>query len=429
MTISQSLRSVPHCKSTLFLVLVAVSISGLSSTAVADDKPAEKASSTPAIVFPLNRSASEVAKSLGAQLSRRTDVQVSADVHSNVLIVRGDKKAVEEVKGFLKVLDTPFQTVTYQVSIAVSGEGKDKQILDELELSTLDNNKASIQFGQQVAVPTGVARISPTRSTRSYSQQSTGTIVQVQPRVSNGKILTDFMLEKSWLDAALPESEDEAEFQYSTFNISFESTLALQDGVPQTVKAKATGSPNGQRSVVITVTATTKAASKAKTAARSSAPAARDTPTRSVPPYRLDGARGVLPGRPVGPPSSQSARSRTSERTIGSSQLFSRIDRDKDNAISKKEWAGQPISKVFADRGFEFTDGMNEKQFEAAMAEMVRAFRKRPDTEKESSKSPPVKDDAVRGTADSKSNDRDKKDGDKTSGKDRRKRDGETDES
>lgn len=411
MSISQ--RLIPSIQSFGLFVFVALAMLAMPTAIIADDAAAEltkETKSSPATVFTTNRSAIEVAKTLGSQMHGRRDVSIIPDVHSNVLIVRGDKKAVEEVQGYLKVLDTPFQTVTYKVTIAVTAEDTESQILDELELSTLDNNKAKMQFGQQVAVPTGATRVSASRSIRSYSQVSAGTIVQVQPRVSNGKILTDIMLEKSWVETPVSESEDDAASQHTTFNLSFDSTLALQEGVEQTIRAKATSSPGSQRSVLITVLATITPAGKSKVASRDSNPKAQNTLTRPMPSARFTEGRGAI-GRPSGPPISRSPGRRPSQGTSASvSHLFSRIDKDNDGVISKKEWTTQSISSVFTERGFQFTEGMNQEGFEEAMSEMVKTFRKRSSLNKEaSSRNSSPQNDRGRDPAKPRKGDRDEK--------------------
>lgn len=387
------------------VLFAALMLGLLSVDAAAQQKSVQEAAAktdSPATVFTVNRSAVEMAKTLSSQMRDRREVLITPDVHSNVLIVRGHKEAVEEVKGYLKVLDTPFQTVTYKVTIAVSGDGPDIRILDELELSTLDNNKAKLQFGQQVAVPTGATQVSSGRTIRNYSRQDAGTIVQVQPRVANGKILTDISLEKSWIEAPMSKSENDVDSQHTTFSVSFDSTLALQDDVAETIRIKATGSPGGQRSVVMTVSASVQS-SKERASLRESKPSGRDaassmrgTPSRrTMPPVKSNEGRSSFPGRPSAPPNPRATKPNPFViQSGGSRQLFSRIDSNKDQAISQSEWDAQRISKILVSRGFKFSDGMNDKQFVSAMSDMVKTLRKRPTADKQTSHSSLGKNDA-----------------------------------
>lgn len=293
--------------------------------------------------------------------------------------------------------ETSLKMVYVQVTIAVSGDGTDTKILDELQLTTLDGSKAQLQFGQQVAVPTGTMSLPGNRgSSRSYSQQQVGTLVQIQPRVGGDQILVDLKIEKSWIEAAISDSETDVASMYTTFTTSVDSTLALNDNKAQILKARVSAAPGGQREAIISVSASTKSQPKSRAVAdkprppsqerRSIGRPSRDQPSRVSPP-RVVGREGMRrePGR-----DDLLIVDRQTPATLqgpGIRRLFELIDKDKNGVISLTEWKEQRLSQSMESRGVEFSDKMDLKQFEAAVGPMLKGLRKKPD-----SKPAPTKD-------------------------------------
>lgn len=291
---------------------------------------------------------------------------------------------------------TAMKMVYCQITIAVSGEGTDTKILDQVQLTTLENNKATLEFGQQVAVSTGATNLPGNRGiSQSYRQQQVGTVVKIEPTIVGDQIVINLQLEKSWVEAPMSETQTDIASQYTTFSISASSALALSDGKPQILKAKVTGAPGGQREATISVTASTQLlpsttagvtrpdqlrSSKRTSAMTPRRPSDRGTPSR-------DGKRNNAERDHSGDNRSRADRpSPGMMQGQGVRRMFELIDRDKDGMISVSEWKGQKLAQSMESQGVKFSEKMDPKKFEAAVSEMVKGFRKGRDTKSESAK-------------------------------------------
>lgn len=313
-----------------------------------------------------------------------------------------------------------------QISIEVSGDGSDTKNSDQLQLTTLEGNKATVEFGQQVTVPVGTMTLPGNRTVaQNYQRQDVGTIANIEPKIVGDQLIISLQIEKSWVEAPNSDSPTEIASRHTTFSVSAASVLALQNGKPEVLKANVAGSPGGQREATITVLASTKPIAAAKSAVER-AKKARPTNRATAPaPRRSSDAAGSSgthskPARPeshdahsdpkksnsskIGPAArhgsrpdsvrdgSANSRSRAERPTPawvkneGALRIFALIDKNKDGTISSTEWKSQRLAQSMASRGLKFSDKMNQQQFQEAVAAMVKGFRKDGDQKPDSAK-------------------------------------------
>lgn len=134
-------------------------------------------------------------------------------------------------------------------------------VITRIRLSTIENQTATAQYGQEVAMVTGRASGAGGRGGAgavSFSYQNLGTLLSVTPRVDDGVVLIKLVLEKSGrTKAAVPDEQSEtAEDSPPTKTvINIQTTLRVRDG--RTVVAQAMDSSSGKESsqTVVLVTA------------------------------------------------------------------------------------------------------------------------------------------------------------------------------
>lgn len=279
----------------------------------------------------------------------------------------------------------PLRMVYIQVSIAVAGNETNTKISDQLQVTTLENSSANLQFGQQVSVPTSVTNLPGNRAvSHSYRQNQVGTIVKIEPRIAGDQIVVKLNLEKSWMEAPTSNSASGIASQYTTFTASVESTLAMADGKSQTVKARVSGAPHAEREAIVSITASLKPVASKQAASKTSRPAkpnkkptarpsamseAKDSPVQpdAKPAVRLD-HRNESAAKPE-------SRKPTAFQTSGLRRIFELIDKDANGVISLEEWEADRLAQSMASRGVNFSKQMDLQQFETAVAEMKKDFR------------------------------------------------------
>ena len=370
------------CRQLFTVAIATVSLACPPQSAFAEDGVGEK--QKPATIIHVGRNVAEVAQTLISNFDEDEQLSIGIDKETNVLILRGNEHAVSRAASALKVIDQPQKTVNIKVSIAVTDDsGKDQdqsqRIVDQLELTTLDGHKARLQFGQQLAIPTGVNSFPGNRlPVRNYSQQQVGTIIEVQPQVSVHGIQLQLEVEKSWVDSkpATDSSESEVDVieQHTTLTTSMQTTLLLSDGVAQTVRAKVTSQSGFTRNVLITIEASTDKARSTDRAAVVREPGERATGGASSTAdssrgSSRSGSRGGFSGPRPGTQSSRPNPSRTGFGTPVSTEqilrLFNSIDRDNDQRITAEEIEAHPYARTITSRGFGFPEGMTSEEFHA----------------------------------------------------------------
>ena len=208
----------------------------------------------------VNRPAQAIAKSLTEVMSQ-SNLNIATDMESNVVMLTGSQREVENAADILRTLDQAPQMINIEVVIVVrnTATGKD-EIQDELQLSTLNDMQAQLQFGQQVTVPEAVQRVTSRTMARSYRRENVGTLVQATPRIVGNGIVLALTVEKSWVEnpkTAESDSETDNLALPASYSTEAETTLHLQRGQSQTFRAVVSRGRNDGRDVLITVTATT----------------------------------------------------------------------------------------------------------------------------------------------------------------------------
>jgi type II secretory pathway component GspD/PulD (secretin) len=111
------------------------------------------------------------------------------------------------------------------------------QHLTRVKLSTLELQKAIVQFGETQMVTSGRAQMfgrssAGPRVATSYRAEETGTLVSATPRITeNGDILIELQIEKSRLKPApAAESDDETPTPPPKATLTLETTVKVSDG-------------------------------------------------------------------------------------------------------------------------------------------------------------------------------------------------------
>lgn len=222
-----------------FCALMLIVVIAGSTGAAADDaaEPSENESVRTTIIH-ANRPVQSLAKSL-MEVMRRSDINITTDIESNVVLLTGSQVEVDKATTLLRALDQAPQMINIDVVIVVRNTttGEDS-IVDELQLSTLNDLQTMLQFGQQVSVPEAVQRVGSRTMARSYRRENVGTIVRATPRLMGDVIALALSVEKSWIES--PKTA-ESDTDNITLPISYttvaETTLQLKRGQSQTFRA------------------------------------------------------------------------------------------------------------------------------------------------------------------------------------------------
>jgi type II secretory pathway component GspD/PulD (secretin) len=214
------------------------------------------------VVFRLRSHSSEsVARSLEQTLGPETKLKIVFDKKSNSLFVRGPAEALKQCEELLEAIDQPPSVIDFEIVLSVSDsatgddENSKPRKTNRIRFSTLNENLASIQLGQRVAVTSGVIAQVNGPPARSLEWPEVGTSCEVHPRIVGNTILVQLKIENFWLaDAAAGDVADAASPGISTATLN--STLVLKSGVAHTVLANATQGSNASENVSITITAT-----------------------------------------------------------------------------------------------------------------------------------------------------------------------------
>lgn len=234
--------------------------------AEADEGAARTAAAEPERIMLVRlkgRSAKDIAKTLESVFGDESDLQIISDTESNTLMLRGSEEILNRSIRLLQQLDAPPRMITLNVEISVVGDGDtgtQNKLLDELRLTTLEDNEALLQFGEQRAVQSGTQQIPGRPGSRSFRSVETGTLVRARPRVMGESIVVELQVEKSWLDVSAgekdAESEEKGSDQPETFTTTLQTTLILKAGESQSITAKINGGTQQGREVLISISGT-----------------------------------------------------------------------------------------------------------------------------------------------------------------------------
>jgi type II secretory pathway component GspD/PulD (secretin) len=181
-------------------------------------------------------SAKDLAKSLNAHFKGVAEVEALPEPNGNILLLRVDPAAFDEVVKLLGMLDRPPRTIAVDVWIADVPLGKDdkpKEEINEKELTgtpdavhkklqelqrkgqlesvkriqmtALENQTTSLMLGEQKGYTVGVTVTGTGREARSISYRQLGTQIKATPRIGPDKAVT---LELVAEDARMHVPED-----------------------------------------------------------------------------------------------------------------------------------------------------------------------------------------------------------------------------
>lgn len=194
------------------------------------------------LFFARHAPASSIADLVQAALGKAPGTSVTIEPVSNALLVRAPAEDLERVQNLLAQLDRPPAVIAFDVTIlrttagAAQLSGEDLsgdptkveariaelekagsvELIDRLHLTTLDNQKAQVQVGQNVLVRQPGESVGfpgrPQQRAVSYQQENIGTLVMVTPRRAGDAVVAELSVEKSWFPLAKPsvDGDDEA---------------------------------------------------------------------------------------------------------------------------------------------------------------------------------------------------------------------------
>lgn len=163
-------------------------------------------------------------------------------------MICGTAGEVKRVAEILESIDQPGKVIHLTVEVVVESTGKAVST-DHMEFSTIDDNVARLQFGEQVSITTGGMQLRNGQPVRQQTREHVGTMVTITPRIAGDEILVNLEIEKSWFDRAGEDVASESR------TASFSSTIALKPGVPESIVAKTGQNTPAATSVTMTVTA------------------------------------------------------------------------------------------------------------------------------------------------------------------------------
>ena len=221
----------------------------------------ESAAQQQTLIYSLrNRPATMVANTIAMVMEKKSGLTIVPDELSNVLILRGSEDTVQQCQELLKEIDQPRRMIYFEVVISVvdsrtTADEKNKPgSTDRIKFATLDENQATFQFGQHVAVATGTVPTVKGPPVKTYEMQQVGTMCKLTPRIAGDEIAVDLEFEKSWLvQSARDDAADDAIPAINT--LKRQSTVSLKPGVSLTVFGSVSQGTQATENVSITITA------------------------------------------------------------------------------------------------------------------------------------------------------------------------------
>lgn len=219
------------------------------------------------------------------------------------------------------------------------------QVVNQAELTVIEEQETMLQIGETVAVVSGSSRISGGRVINNYNMMQVGTILSVTSKVMGDQVLVDLDFTKSFLT---PKSDDDPDRPQGTATLTHQSTMRIKDGHSQLVGRMMSRESADQvqaYQLIVAVDVLSSGSDSATTRFQTfSAPMAR----RGVAPAGRGDARRPIPARPDArsPSRRDSARPSFSARSTPiearrrfAAMIFERADQNSDNVITEDELA------------------------------------------------------------------------------------------
>ena len=197
-------------------------------------------------------------------------------------------------------------------------------IINHVDMTVLEECQSMMQIGENVSIRTGSMRLGNGREQNSYQAVNTGTIVQLNSRVSGEHVLVDLDFSKSTVN---PGGEQD-EIPQGTSQLTHQTTVQIKDGNSMAVGGMMQQSDDQTKGILFVVSADILESSKVQVMKFQS----YSRPTVRPGTATATRERGPSPGRP----SREEIRKR-----MGSfaETMFERADVDKDGVISEDEVA------------------------------------------------------------------------------------------
>jgi type II secretory pathway component GspD/PulD (secretin) len=207
-----------------------------------------------------NAPASDLAQALTRAMGSRRDLVVVPEVISNSLLVSAPEEGFDEtlatMREIVETFDRSPQVLAVDLAIVELGEGgrADRplegdlsQVLEDwrenglksverISLTTLENQKTSVQLGSSKSVPSGqsqsFARSAggvPQRITQ-YQERQVGTLVQLTARSAGSGVVVDLAVERTKFSDAPPAEGDDDPSPPELTTLSMKSTIRATPG-------------------------------------------------------------------------------------------------------------------------------------------------------------------------------------------------------
>ena len=236
---------------------------GAVATGLTETNRDESTSEAPraTLIYSLrSRPADMVANIIAKTMEKNAELTIVPDQVSNMIIICGSVDTLKECQEILKTIDQPRRLICFDVVITVMGSGttaddKNKPgSTDRIQFATLNENPATFEFGQRIAVVTGTTISATKQPVKQLQYQQVGTMCIVTPRIAGEEISVDLQIEKSWL--VPPTSGDDTDDANPAINTAtVKSTVSLKPGIAHTILSTVSQGTNAAENVSITITA------------------------------------------------------------------------------------------------------------------------------------------------------------------------------
>jgi type II secretory pathway component GspD/PulD (secretin) len=226
----------------------------MSAAINAQDRAADDgAAAEPAVlrIFHCNTPVNQLAQVL-QQVGNRDDVTIVPEQTNNVLIVRAPRSAFDEIAELIERLNHPPRRITLSLTVLEVGADFDVENVDPAELlrlldtddsirqvrkvrlSSLENNLAQVQLGEQRPVVSGESFGRSGIRTSMYQQEQLGTIVTMTARIDDDdRIVVELTFEMSRLEESMAGTESaDVPVPPAKQTVTLQTTISVPAGEP-----------------------------------------------------------------------------------------------------------------------------------------------------------------------------------------------------
>lgn len=245
---------------------------------------------------------------------------IKRSIRVQVLLVESDTDLSEDER---RQLSGPSERVLDAIK-KLSDQGK-TTLVNDAEMTVMEEVKAMLQVGATVSVQTGSVRTGAGRESRVYQDVSIGTVIQLMTKVVGDHVLVELDFSKS---DVTPRSDDDPELPQGTSQLTHQTALQIKDGNAQLVgrmMSRESGDKKQALQLIVLAeildAATPVQITKFRTSSQQST--------------RGDASRSRTDGRSTTRPSSRVIPEELRRRFA--TAMFDRADENKDGVISDSE--------------------------------------------------------------------------------------------